>query len=315
MSRASCPRSAARGRAATEPGRSLGNERLELCHAGASRRSKPALRARLELQPAIFHSLPRRCRGHDYRAASTGPSSPRVPRSAGPGPAVANQRAGAPVPLPSPFRDVRYLYLSNERWDSLAEIGRSCKREPQHYFEVVKAGCGRCRSKDPRSQPDQSRKGKEEGEVHIAPPPHQHRTARRCVLRAKGKRRTGHRWPDLAGIRAEPRAQSRGAACSHPSGSVSGTAVTAGLHTQAGWTAATARGCGPGGQDRPTGDGRGAQRDLRGLPRVLVRIPARARHARRAGRACRRDREQEGELDIGRRHPIVLGSCFILPTG
>src|ERR1700681_4148169 len=49
-----------------------------------------------------------------------------------------------------------------------------------------------------------SSKGKEAGEVHVALPPYQHRTARRGVLRAQGKRRTGHRWPDLAGIRARP---------------------------------------------------------------------------------------------------------------
>ena len=43
---------------------------------------------------------------------------------------------------------------------------------------------------------------------------------------------------------------------------------------------ASARDCRAGGQDRPTGDGRGAQRDLRGrLPRVLVRIrPGRSTH-------------------------------------
>jgi hypothetical protein len=42
---------------------------------------------------------------------------------------------------------------------------------------------------------------------------------------------------------------------------------------KAGWPAAPTRGRGPGGQDRPAGGGRGAQRDLRGrFPRVLVRI-------------------------------------------
>ena len=30
---------------------------------------------------------------------------------------------------------------------------------------------------------------------------------------------------------------------------------------------------------------------------------------------CRRDHQQEGELHSGRRHPIVLGSCLILPPG
>ena len=61
---------------------------------------------------------------------------------------------------------------------------------------------------------------------------------------------------------------------------------------------------------------RGAQRDLRGrFPRVLVRIPTRARHARCAECALCRDRAQEGELDTGCRHPIVLGCRFIMPPG
>jgi RNA-directed DNA polymerase len=49
------------------------------------------------------------------------------------------------------------------------------------------------------------------------------------------------------------------------------------------------------------------KRDPRGrFPRKLVRIPAGTRHARCAGCALCRDRQQEGELDTGRRHPIVL---------
>ena len=47
----------------------------------------------------------------------------------------------------------------------------------------------------------------------------------------------------MDGLRTKPRAQSRGPACSHPSGSVSGTAVTANVYTQAGWPAAPARDC------------------------------------------------------------------------
>ena len=132
-------------------------------------------------------------------------------------------------------------------------------------------------------------------------------TARTGVLRTQGRRRTRRGRADVADLRGRPRAQPRGSARSGPSGSVSGTAVTADLHTQAGRTAASARDRRPGGQDRPTGDGRGAERDLRGrLPRVLVRIPARARRARCAGCARGRDRQHEGELDTGRRHPIVL---------
>jgi hypothetical protein len=56
-----------------------------------TRRKRSAL---LGNPPAISHSLPCRCRGHDYRAASTGPS-PRFPRFAGPGSAVATYGAGA----------------------------------------------------------------------------------------------------------------------------------------------------------------------------------------------------------------------------
>ena len=96
-------------------------------------------------------------------------------------------------------------------------------------------------------------------------------------------------------------------ACSGPSRSISAAAVTAGLHPEAGRAAAPARGRCAGGQDRPAGSGRGAERDLRGrLPRVLVRVPARARRARCTGCAVRRDRQAEGELHPGRRHPVVL---------
>src|SRR5215470_14342508 len=92
-----------------------------------------------------------------------------------------------------------------------------------------------------------------------------------------------------------------------PTGSVSGTAVPASVHTQAGRPAAPARGRRPGRQDCPTGDGHTAQRDLRGgLPRLFVRIPARTQRAPRDGCARGWNREQEGELDTGRRYPIIL---------
>ena len=62
-----------------------------------------------------------------------------------------------------------------------------------------------------------------------------------------------------------------------PSGSVPGAALPAAVHTQAGRAAAPAGDRGAGGQDRPEGDRGGAERDLRGgLPRVLVRVPARS---------------------------------------
>ena len=96
----------------------------------------------------------------------------------------------------------------------------------------------------------------------------------------KEKCRAGCRSADVERLRGRARAQARGPARPGPAGSVSGTAVAAGLHTQAGRPAAPARGRGPGGQDRPTGGGRAAERDLRGrLPRHLVRVPARTQHA------------------------------------
>src|SRR5580700_1360352 len=63
----------------------------------------------------------------------------------------------------------------------------------------------------------------------------------------------------------------------------------------------------PGGQDRPAGCRRGAQRHLRGgLPGFLVRVPAAARRASGAGCAGDRDHDQEGELGTGRGHPRLL---------
>src|SRR6516164_1240158 len=114
---------------------------------------------------------------------------------------------------------------------------------------------------------------------------------------------------DVEGLRGRLRAPYRGLAPSGPPGSVSGTALAAGVYPQAGWPAAAARGRRPGGQDCPTGGGRTAERDLRGrLPRNLVWVPAGTRPARCAGRALCGDPQQEGELHIGHRHPVVLGT-------
>ena len=125
-----------------------------------------------------------------------------------------------------------------------------------------------------------SRKAKEEGEVHRALPPCRHPDAPDGVLRAQAGRRARRGRPDVAGLRGRSRSQDRGPARTGPSGSVSGAAVSASVHTEAGWATAPARGRRAGRQDRPEGDGRGAERDLRGrLPRVLVRVPARTRPA------------------------------------
>jgi hypothetical protein len=50
--------------------------------------------------------------------------------------------------------EIRSAKTKRPAGDSSVEIRQSYKREPQQHSEVVKADCGRCRSKDPRSQPD-----------------------------------------------------------------------------------------------------------------------------------------------------------------
>src|SRR5262249_14834439 len=45
-----------------------------------------------------------------------------------------------------------------------------------------------------------SSKGKEEGEVHLAPPPHQHRPARCGFLQTQTRSRAGDRWSDVEGL-------------------------------------------------------------------------------------------------------------------
>ena len=83
----------------------------------------------------------------------------------------------------------------------------------------------------------------------------------RGVLRLEEDGRAGRRRIDVEDLRVGPRAQARGTALAGPSGSVSGDAQPAGLYPQAGWTAAPAGGRRAGGQDCPTGDDDGAERD------------------------------------------------------
>src|SRR6476659_8731627 len=52
----------------------------------------------------------------------------------------------------------------------------------------------------------ESREGKEEGEVHRALPPHQHRPARRGVLRTQRECRAGCGSADVEGLRGSLRA-------------------------------------------------------------------------------------------------------------
>jgi hypothetical protein len=100
------------------------------------------------------------------------------------------------------------------------------------------------------------------------------------VLRAQRGRRAWCGSSDVEGLRGRPRAQARGPAWSGPTWSVSGTTEPARIHTQAGRSTTPARGRRAGGQNCPTSGGRAAECDLRGrLPRHLVWVPARTRHA------------------------------------
>ena len=98
---------------------------------------------------------------------------------------------------------------------------------------------------------------------------------RTAFYRAQARSRARRGWTDVAGLRGRPRSQDRGPARTGPSRSVSGATIATSVHTEAGWSSAPTRGRRPGRQDRPKGDGRGAERDLRGrLPRLLVWVPA-----------------------------------------
>ena len=125
-----------------------------------------------------------------------------------------------------------------------------------------------------------SRKAKEEGTVHRASAPCQHRHAPEGVLRAEAQRRAWRGRGDMAGLRGRPRAQARGPAWPGPPGSLPAATVPPAVHTEGGRAAKAAGDRRPGRQDCPESGRHGAERDLRGrLPRVLVRVPTRTRPA------------------------------------
>src|SRR4051812_35939048 len=153
-----------------------------------------------------------------------------------------------------------------------------------------------------------------EGTVHRAPPPCHPRPAPDGLLRPQATSCPRRGWADVAGLRSGPRSPDRELARAGPPGSVPGAARPPRVHPQGGRQPALAGHRGAGGQDRPTGHGGSAERDLRGgLPRVLVWLPARARGARRARCARGRDHPHQGEPHLGRRHPVVLRRRWLMP--
>ncbi len=150
-------------------------------------------------------------------------------------------------------------------------------------------------------------KAAEEGEVHRAAAPRHGRSAEGCVPGAQAPCRTRSGRRDVAGLRGGAGGQPPGPARAGPTWHVPGAARQATVHPEADWQTAPAGDCRAGRQNRPARGGHGAQRDLRGrLPRVLVRVPARAQSARCAGCLGGGDPRYAGELDSRRRYPELL---------
>ena len=130
--------------------------------------------------------------------------------------------------------------------------------------------------------------GNGRGSVHGAAAPCQRRCAAGCVPGAQAPCRTGRGWRDMAGLRGGLGGSPPGPARPGPPRHVPGAARAATVHPEAGRATAPAGHCRAGGQDRPARGRHRAQCDLRGrLPRLLVRVPARARPARCVGRLVR----------------------------
>ena len=79
---------------------------------------------------------------------------------------------------------------------------------------------------------------------------------------------------DVEGLRARSRREPSGSARSGSQGRVPAEAVSQGVHPKARRAAEAARGRFAGGQDRPAGGGRGAERLGGGLRRFLLWVPA-----------------------------------------
>ena len=113
---------------------------------------------------------------------------------------------------------------------------------------------------------------------------------RAAYLALKKRSRAGRGRRDVAALRRGAGGQPPGPVRTAETRGVPSEAGSSGVHPEGRRAAATARRARAGGQDRPARHGRGAERHLRdGLPRLLVRVPAGAQPASRAGCALRRD--------------------------
>jgi hypothetical protein len=144
------------------------------------------------------------------------------------------------------------------------------------------------------------------GTVHRAAAPRRRRPARCRLSGVEPAGGHGGGRGDVADLRAGPRSEPSRPARAGPARQLPGEADAEGIHPQAGWAAVPVGGRRAGGQDPAARRRRGAERHLRGgLHRLLLRIPARARPARCAGRAGGRDLP-EGELGARRGCPRLL---------
>src|SRR5690349_2549151 len=198
---------------------------------------------------------------------------------------------------------MRASYPSNDRSDSLGAVpslGRSkLIRPPDRDAElsglvgdiITDASAEEDKNAHPPSSCLQG------DTVHRADASHHPRPADRELRGTKADSVPGDRWDDVARIRGGSDGAGRGALGCGAVWPLPGAAVATRLQTEAKRQTASSGHRGTGRQNRPAGGSDGAERDLRrGLPRVLVWVPARAQPTSSSGRALDRTAFKKSEL-------------------